>query len=165
LGENEVRELAQAILEGTDDPLAKHGEHEKLVERLRALKREEAAVSQALPQAEESLRLTVYENQHRWLQEADEAFEKAMAAERKAYQRALEIIEGPRRKRLYAEALGQWIRNVGPAFGTPDDVAGRSAIQRLQADAEGASEKHAERLKMDRWQAAETARLEQEGVA
>jgi septal ring factor EnvC (AmiA/AmiB activator) len=62
LGKNEVRELAQAILEGTDDPLAKHDEHTKLVERLRTLKREEAAVSQALPQAEESLRLTIYEN-------------------------------------------------------------------------------------------------------
>jgi septal ring factor EnvC (AmiA/AmiB activator) len=73
LGENEVRELARAILEGTDDPSAKHGEHEKLVERLRTLKREEQAIAQALPVAEEELRQTVFEYQHKWKDEADSA--------------------------------------------------------------------------------------------
>src|SRR5215211_2078205 len=73
LGDAEVRELSQAILAGTDDPSAKHGEHEKLVERVRSLKREEQAISQALPVAEEELRQTVFEYQHKWKDEADTA--------------------------------------------------------------------------------------------
>ena len=160
LGENEVRELSQAILEGTDDPTARSGEHEKLVERVRALKREEQAIAQALPVAEEELRQVVFEQQPAWIGEADGALEKAIAEERKAYQRVLDIIEDPRSKRLYAEHLAAWVRNVGPTFGTPEDAAGRSAIGRLQADAEYASEKHAERQENER-----LARQQEEGVA
>src|SRR5215204_7206073 len=78
LGDAEVRELSQAILRGEDDPTASHDAHQRLVERLRGLKREEAAVSQALPQAEEELRQVVFENQHRWKDEADTALEKAI---------------------------------------------------------------------------------------
>src|SRR5829696_721977 len=160
LGENEVRELAQAILEGTDDPSARHGEHAKLVERLRTLKREEQAIAQALPVAEEELRQTVFEHQHRWKEEADGALAKAIQEEHKASLKVLDIIEDPRSKRLYAENLAAWVRNVGPTFGTPEDAAGRSAIGRLQADAEYAAEKHAERQENER-----LARQQEEGVA
>src|SRR5215218_8880926 len=138
LGDAEVRELSQAILAGEDDPAARHDEHQRLVERLRTLKREEAAVSQALPQAEEELRQVVYEHQHRWKDEADAALEKAIQEEHKAYEKALKLIQEPRRRRIYAEALAGWTRNVGPAFGEPADVAEqklqeRRAGERLEA--------------------------------
>jgi len=145
LGENEVRELAQAILEGTDDPSAKHGEHEKLVERLRTLKREEQAIAQALPVAEEELRQTVFEYQHRWKDEADSALEKAIAEEQGAYAKAIALMEGPRLRRMHLEALSGWVRYPTSAFGAPSDVVARSAIQRLEGDAAFAEEKMAER--------------------
>src|SRR5215203_3804652 len=71
LGDAEIEELKRAVLEGTDDPGAKHDEHEALVEKLRELGRQVQALSQALPVAEEELRLTVFEYQHRWKEEAD----------------------------------------------------------------------------------------------
>src|SRR5829696_1000117 len=132
LGDAEVRELSQAILRGEDDPTARHDEHEKLVERLRDLKREEAAIAQALPRAEEELRQTIFEHQGRWKEEADTALEKAIAAERGAYERALELIQEPRRKRIYAENLAAWVRYPQPAFGVPSDVAALSTIQNLE---------------------------------
>src|SRR5215204_4863275 len=59
LGDAEARALSQAILRGEDDPTARHDEHQRLVGRLRELKREEAAIARALPQAEEELRQVV----------------------------------------------------------------------------------------------------------
>src|SRR5215204_5159845 len=85
LGDHEVHELSQAILRGEDDPLTGRGEHQRLIERLRTLKREEAAVSQALPQAEEELRQTVFESQHKWKEEVDGALDGAIQEEHKAY--------------------------------------------------------------------------------
>src|SRR5829696_9823951 len=159
LGDAEVRELSQAILRGEDDPTARHDEHAKLVERLRDLKREEAAIAQALPQAEEELRQVVFENQHRWKEEADTALEKAIAAERKAYAKAIELIEGSRATRMYLEALSGWVRYPTPSFGAPSDVVARSAIGRLEGDAVLAEEKMAERRQ------AERLALEQERAA
>src|SRR5829696_170533 len=159
LGDTEVRELSQAILRGEDDPLAKHDEHQRLVERLRALKREEAAVSRALPQAEEELRQVVYEHQHRWKDEADVALAEAIQAEHKAYAKATELLEGPRARRMYLEALSGWVRYPTPSFGAPSDVVARSAIQRLEGDAVLAEEKMAERRQ------AEQLALEQEWAA
>jgi hypothetical protein len=131
LGDAEVTELAQAILAGEDDPAARHDEHEKLVAELREFRRQEQALSRALPQTEEELRQVVYENQHRWKEEADRALEKAIGEERQAYDKALKLIQEPRRKRIYAETLSQWVRNVGPTFGEPSDVAALSAMQNL----------------------------------
>jgi len=159
LGDAEVRELSQAILRGEDDPTARHGEHEKLVERLRTLKREEAAVSQALPQAEEELRQTVFEYQHKWKEEADTALEKAIAEERAAYDKALELIQEPRRKRIYAENLTAWVRYPQPTFSEPSDVAALSAIQNLQSGAYVAEEKLEER------RAGEQLEAEQEAIS
>src|SRR5215211_8196046 len=105
LGDAEVRELSQAILRGEDDPTARHDEHERLVERLRDLKREEAAIAQALPRAEEELRQTIFEHQGRWKEEADAALEKAIQEERKAYEKALQLIQEPRRRWNHAEAI------------------------------------------------------------
>src|SRR5215218_6010167 len=162
LGEDEVRELARAILEGTDDPTARSGEHEKLVERLRDLKREEAAIAQALPRAEEELRQTIFEHQGRWKEEADTALEKAIQEERKAYEKALKLIQEPRRRRIYAENLAAWVRYPQPTFGVPSDVAALSAIQNLQSGAYVAEEKLEERRAGERLEAQEAARLERE---
>lgn len=145
LDDSAVRQLAAAVLAGEDDPATHHDEHEKLVAKLRDLRREEEAVSQARPVAEEELRQTVYEHQHKWKDEADSALEKAIAAERKAYDRALELIQEPRRKRIYAEQLSRWVRSVEPTFGTPDDVVGRSTVQNLQSGAYVAEQKLEER--------------------
>jgi len=164
LGDAEVRELSQAILRGEDDPTARHDEHEKLVERLRDLKREEAAIAQALPRAEEELRQTIFEHQGRWKEEADAALEKAIQEERKAYEKALKLIQEPRRRRIYAENLAAWVRYPQPAFGVPSDVAALSAIQNLQSGAYVAEEKLEERRAGERLEAseAEAARLERE---
>jgi hypothetical protein len=145
LGDAEVRELSQAILRGEDDPTARHDERAKLVERLRTLKREEAAISQALSQAEEELRLLVYEHQHRWKDEADTALEEAIAEERAAYDKALELIQEPRRKRIYAENLSGWVRYPQPTFSEPSDVAALSAIQNLGSGPHNAEQRMQER--------------------
>jgi DNA repair ATPase RecN len=150
LGDAEIRELSQAILRGEDDPTARHDEHAKLVERLRDLKREETAIAQALPVAEGELRQTVFENQHKCKEEADGALEKAIAEEHKAYAKAIELLEGPRARRMYLEALSGWVRYPTPSFGTPSDVVARSAIQRLEGDAVLAEEKMGERAHNER---------------
>jgi hypothetical protein len=159
LGDAEIRELSQAILRGEDDPTARHDEHAKLVERLRDLKREETAIAQALPVAEGELRRTVFEHQHRWKEEADGALAKAIQEEHKAYTKAIELLEGPRLRRMYLEALSGWVRYPTPSFGTPSDVVARSAIQRLEGDAVLAEEKMAGR------QGAEQLEREQEEAA
>jgi hypothetical protein len=149
LGDAEVTELARAILAGEDDPATRHDEHEKLVAELRELRRQAEALARALPAAEEELRRVVYENQHRWKSEADSALEKAIAEERKAYDRALQLIQEPRRRRIYAEALSGWIRSVSPTFGQPSDVAALSALQNLGAGAYIAEEKLEERRRQE----------------
>src|SRR5215211_446629 len=159
LGDAEVRELSQAILRGEDDPTARHDEHEKLVERLRSLEREEAAIAQALPRAEEELRQTIFEHQGRWEEEADTALEKAIQEERNAYEKALKLIQEPRRRRIYAENLAAWVRYPQPAFGVPSDVAALSAIQNLQSGAYVAEEKLEER------RAGEQLEAEQEAIS
>lgn len=145
LGDAEVTELAQAILAGEDDPAARHDEHEKLVAELRELRRQEQALSRALPQTEEELRQVVYEHQHRWKEEADAALERAIRDERKAYAKAQELIEKPRAKRIYAEELSKWVRYPQPTFSTPADVGVPTAIQPLQASAERAEQQLEER--------------------
>src|SRR5829696_2074602 len=145
LGDTEIRELSQAILRGEDDPLAKHDEHQRLIERLRELKREEAAISQALPVAEEELRQTVFEYQHKWKEEADSALEKAIQEEHKAYEKALKLIQEPRRKRIYAENLSGWVRYPQPTFSEPSDVAALSAIQNLGSGPHNAEQRMQER--------------------
>src|SRR5829696_6139816 len=160
LGDAEVHELSQAILRGEDDPTARHDEHQRLVERLRDLKREEAAISRALPRAEEELRQTIFEHQGRWKEEAGAALEKAIQEERKAYEKALKLIQEPRRRRIYAENLAAWVRYPQPTFGVPSDVAALSAIQNL-----GSGPHNAERRLEERRAAEQLAEEQEEGVA
>jgi hypothetical protein len=160
LDDSAVRDLAQAVLAGEDDPAAKHDEHEKLVARLRDLRREEQAVSQARPVAEEELRQTIYEHQHRWKEEADAALEGAIKAERKAYAKAQELIEKPRAKRLYLEALASWVRYPQPTFSTPADVGAPTAIQNLLSGNFAAEERMRERTHNEQLQ-----EQQEEGIA
>jgi len=91
------------------------------------------------------LRQVVYEHQHRWKDEADTALEKAIAEERAAYDKALELIQEPRRKRIYAENLSGWVRYPQPTFSEPSDVAALSAIQNLGSGPENAEQRMQER--------------------
>lgn len=152
LEDSGVRSLADAILEGSADPGAPAEQLEELGAKLREQRRLREALSQALPQAEEELRKVVYEHQHRWKAEADRALEKAIAEERKAYDKALRLIQEPRARRIYAEALSGWARYPQPTFGTPSDVAALSAIQNLASGAYVAEEKMRERARAEQLQ-------------
>jgi len=147
LGDAAVRELAQAILAGEDDPAAqlRYEEHEKLVAELRELRLQGQATAEAQPRAEEELRQLVYEHQHRWKAEADSALAKAIKEERRAYDKARALIEEPRTKRLYTEELSRWVRYPQPTFGTNSDIAIPTAIQPLQASADRAEQQMQER--------------------
>jgi hypothetical protein len=127
----DVRQLARSILAGEDDPAAPTQELEGLAEKLREQRRQAEALAQALPVAEEELRQVVYEHQQRWKAEADSALEKAIAEERRAYDKALQLIQEPRAKRIYAEQLAAWVRYPQPTFSEPSDVAALSAMQNL----------------------------------
>ncbi len=153
LDDAEVADLKAAILRGEDDPAAKHGEHEKMVARLRDLRRRAEALSQALPAAEEELRLTVYEHQHRWKEQADGALEKAIQEERKAYEKAQEIIVGPRERRLFLEALAGWVRYPSPTFGVNVDTAVPVAMQNLASGVYAAEQRLEERRYNERLEA------------
>lgn len=155
----DVRELAQAIFKGEDDPAAPTQELEGLAEKLREQRRQREALAQALPRAEEELRQVVYAHQGRWIEEADAALERAIRDERKAYAKAQELIEKPRAKRLYLEAFARWVRYPQPAFGTPADVAIPTAIQPLAASADRAESQLQERRYNEQLQ------QQQEGVA
>jgi hypothetical protein len=155
-----VRSLAEAILEGSADPSAPTEQLEKLGAKLREQRRLRDAIAQALPKAEEELRQVVYEHQARWIEEADAALERAIRDERKAYAKAQELIEKPRAKRLYLEALARWVRYVQPTFGTNADVAIPTAIQPLTASADRAEQQLQERRYNEQLQ-----EQQQEGVA
>ena len=158
----DVRQLAQSILAGEDDPAAPTQELEGLAEKLREQRRQAEALKQALPQAEEELRQVVYENQPRWKAEADSALEKAIAEERKAYDKALKLIEGPRARRIYAEALSQWVRSVQSTFSASSDVAALAAMQNLGSGAYVAEQKMQERAYHEQLQERQE---QEEGVA
>lgn len=163
LGDKEVTELAQAILAGEADPAARHAEHEALVAELRVLKREEEALAQALPQAEEELRQEIFDHQREWIPQADKALERAITEERRSYAKAVELIEGPRAKRLFLEALAKWIRYPQSTFsGGGGDVTARSVIQNLGGDALLAEERMAERRHAELLQ---LQQQQEEGVA
>jgi hypothetical protein len=159
-----VRDLAAAVLAGDDDPAADHGEHEKLVARLRDSKRQTEAIQQALPRAEEELRQTVFGHQGRWKEEADKELGKAIEEERAAYAKAEALISEPRAKRLYLEALAAWVRYPAPTFGANADTAIPTALSRLQADVYAAEQRIEERRYNEQAEAEQNQHAEQ-GVA
>jgi chromosome segregation ATPase len=130
----DVRKLAEAILSGQADPAAPLSELDSLGTELREVRRERQALDEALPEAEEELRRTAWEHQEEWTSQADKALEQVLNEERKAYQRAQEIAQEARARRLYLEALAQWTRKVPPTFNVPADVAISSTVQGWEED-------------------------------
>jgi hypothetical protein len=130
----DVRKLAQSILAGEDDPAASTKALEGFAGELREQRRLKEALDQALPRAEEELRQTIFENQTVWKSKADKVLLKAMEAEREAYERARQIAEKARRRRQYAEALANWVRNPSPSFGAPSDVTIVATVQQAWTD-------------------------------
>jgi hypothetical protein len=130
----DVRKLAQSILAGEDDPAASTEALEGFAGELREQRRLKEALDQALPRAEEEFRQTTYANQGMWASQADKLLLKAIAEERKAYERARQIAEKARRRRQYAEALAKWVRNPSPTFGAPSDVTIAATVQQTWTD-------------------------------
>ena len=130
----DVRELAQSILAGKDDPAAPTEALEGFAGELREQRRLKEALDQALPRAEEDFRHTIFENQAVWKSQADKVLVKALEAERAAYEQARQIAEKARRRRQYAEALAKWVRNPSPSFGAPSDVTIAATVQQTWAD-------------------------------
>jgi hypothetical protein len=157
----DVRELAEAILRGEEDPAAPTERLGALAEELRELGRQEEALRQALPHAEEDLRQTIFAHQHRWKGEADKELGKAIEEESKALARVQRLLEEPRRRRLYAEALAAWVRYPQPTFGANADTAVAVTVQRLQADVYAAGERLEERRQAE---TLERAQASQEAV-
>src|SRR5215212_2988135 len=80
---DDVRRLAQSILAGeAEDDLSTAEDLDDLLGELREQRRLEEALEQALPQAEEGLRQTIFENQVVWKSRADKVLEKAIESER-----------------------------------------------------------------------------------
>jgi hypothetical protein len=134
LERQDVRKLAESILSGNADPAAPVEELEGLGAELRERRRERSALDEALPQAEEALRRTAWEHQEEWTSQADEALAKAIEEERAAYQRAQEMAQKARERRLYLEALGDWTRRVPQTFNVPADVAIPTSVQGWEED-------------------------------
>jgi hypothetical protein len=130
----DVRKLAQSILAGNADPAASTEELEGLAGELREQRRLKEALEQALPQAEEEFRHTIYDNQAVWKSQADKVLLAALEEERKAYERARQIAEKARRRRQYAEALANWVRRPSASFGTPSDVTIAATVQQTWTD-------------------------------
>jgi hypothetical protein len=126
--DGDVRRLARAILQGKADPAVEEEALQGLASELREERRLREALEAALPEAEEELRRTVYENQAVWKSQADKVLLKAMEAEREAYERAREIAQKARTRRQYAEALCNWVRTLAP-FNLPGDVTIASTVQ------------------------------------
>jgi hypothetical protein len=129
-----VRELARSILAGKDDPAAPTEVLEGFAGELREQRRLKEALEQALPQAEEEFRHTIYDNQAVWKSQADKVLLAAMDEERKAYERARQIAEKARRRRQYAETLAKWVRNPSPSFSAPSDVTIAATVQQTWTD-------------------------------
>jgi hypothetical protein len=129
----DVKRLAEAILNGSDDVAPP--ELEDLAGELREQRRLREALEQAEPQAEAELIRTVQEHRGQWIPEVDKAVAKALEEEREAYQRAQEIAQEARARRLYLEALADWTRRVPQTFNVPADVAIASTVQGWEEDA------------------------------
>jgi hypothetical protein len=121
--------LAEAVLEGKQDPAASVEDLEERGGALRECRRLREALDQALPEAEEELRQTIFENQAVWKSQADRVLEECIEGEKAAYEQAREIAEKARRRRQLAEAVAAWIRKPAPSFSTPSDATIASTVQ------------------------------------
>jgi hypothetical protein len=92
-----------------------------------------------------------------WSAEVDAALEKAIAAERKAYEKAMATALKARERRQHLETFASWVRRLPPVWSPPGDVAVQGAFGQLAADTDRAERQMRER--------AENERLEHEANA
>src|SRR5215210_4856983 len=95
----DIRRLADAIASGNPDPAPPGLDTE--VEELREQQRLAKALEEAEPRAEGELLKAAQEHREEWGAEADAALEKAIAAERKAYEKAMGATQKARERRQY----------------------------------------------------------------
>jgi hypothetical protein len=158
--QEDVKRLATSILEGKDESPAP--ELEDLARKMKELNRLSQALQTAEPQAEAEVMDTVRQHQGQWISEVDAEVVRSLEEERKAYEKAMQIADSARLKRLHLQTLSDWLRRTPPSFGPPADVTVRSTFDRLKADIDQAERMHHERAANERLAAQEAARLERE---
>jgi len=156
----DVKRLAASILEGKDESPAP--ELEDLARKMRELNRLSQALQAAEPVAEAEVMDTVRQHQGQWISEVDAEVVRSFEEERRAYEKAMQIADAARLKRLHLQSLSHWLRTTPPSLSPPADVAVRSSFDRLKADADQAERMHHERAANERLAAQEAARLERE---
>jgi hypothetical protein len=138
----DIQKLAQAIASGDPDP-APPG-LEDLTHELREQQRLAKALEEAEPRAEGELLKVAQEHREEWAAEVDAALEKAIKAERAAYEKASATLLKARGRRQHVEALSRWVRTTPPVFSPPTDATVPAAFANLGEDAGRAERQLAE---------------------
>ena len=101
--QQDIKRLADAIASGSPDPAPPGLEdlRAELVEQQRLGR----ALEEAEPRAEGELMKVAQANREEWAAEADAALEKAIQAERRAYEKAMAPLLKARERRQHIEAL------------------------------------------------------------
>ncbi len=138
----DIQKLAQAIASGSPDP-APPG-LEDLTHELREQQRLAKALEEAEPRAEGELLKVAQANREEWADEVDAALKKAIAAERRVYEKAMAPLLKARERRQHVEALSRWVRTTPPVFSPPSDATVPAAFANLGEDAGRAERQLAE---------------------
>jgi len=152
----DIQKLAQAIASGDPDP-APPG-LEDLTHELREQQRLAKALEEAEPRAEGELMKVAQANREEWAAEADAALEKAIQAERRAYEKAMAPLLKARERRQHIEALSRWVRTTPPVFSPPSDATVPAAFANLGEDAGRAERQLAELQEREAEERAENER-------
>src|SRR5215216_7346690 len=156
----DIRRLADAIASGNPDP-APPG-LEDLTDELREQQRLARALEEAEPRAEGELLKAAQEHREEWAEEVDAALQKAIKAERQAYEKALGATQKARERRQHIEALSQWVRTTPPVFSPPSDATVPATFGQLREDADRAERQLQERQEQERLEAEDNRRRERE---
>ena len=156
----DIKRLADAIASGNPDP-APPG-LEDLTEELREQQRLARALEEAEPRAEGELLKAAQEHREEWASEVDGALEKAIKAERQAYEKASATLQKARGRRQHIEALSQWVRTTPPVFSPPSDATVPATFGQLREDADRAERQLRERQEQERLEAEDNRRRERE---
>ncbi len=101
----------------------------------------------------------------------DTALAKAIAAERRAYEKAMQPVLKARERRQHVEALSRWVRTTPPVFSPPTDATVPATFAQLGEDADRAERQLAELQEREAEEREENERrakgtlAEQEGAA
>src|SRR5215210_2114331 len=156
----DIKRLADAIAAGSPD--AAPPGLEDLTDELREQQRLARALEEAEPRAEGELLKAAQEHREEWAAEVDAALEKAVTAERQAYEKAMGATQKARERRQYVEALSQWVRTTPPVFSPPSDATVPATFSQLREDADRAERQLRERQEQERLEAEDNRRRERE---